>query len=309
MRTLPVEACPGCGSTVWRPSTLGLRRCTRCSLDYAPEVAAPDEIYVDGYLSGASEQGFGLDITHPSFQEFLEFCGDRRVEWASRWARPPGRWLDVGCGGGEVLDAVVRAGWDGVGVEPVTASVEWAARRRPELDIRPTLLEDSGLPERSYDVVSAFHVLEHMTDAAAFLRLLGRWARPGGVVIVEVPNVRSCHRLGWGPAWPGLRPLEHVSHFSPRSLAATLRGAGLDVVAVQTRSFLFGRQTLDEVIGDLGLYRWRRWLGRLGRPGTRDGTAVTVPTALGWRSFAAANAAYRWLGIGQVNFGVARAGR
>ena len=45
---------------------------------------------------------------------------------------------------------------------------------------RPTTLEESGFPERSYDVVSAFHVLEHMTDGAAFLRLLARWARPGG---------------------------------------------------------------------------------------------------------------------------------
>jgi len=310
MHTLPVEACPGCGSAGWAPFQIGpgieLRRCDRCSLAYAGEVADPDEIYVDGYLSGESADGFGLDITHPGFQAFLDFCGDRRVEWVARWTRPPGAWLDVGCGSGEVLDAVVRAGWLGVGVEPVAASVAWAREHRPHLDVRESRLEDAGLPEHSHDVVSAFHVLEHMADATGFLRLLARWTRPGGFVVVEVPNVRSCHRRGWGADWPGLRPLEHVSHFSPRSLAATLERAGLDVVTIETRSFQYRRQTLDEALGDLGLYHRRGLLHWMGSAATREGVPVVAPTPMGWKLLGGLERLYRWVGVGQVNFAIAR---
>jgi len=269
-------------------------------------VADPDEIYRDGYLSGESQLGFGLDITHPAFQAFLDFCGDRRVEWTARWARPPGTWLDVGCGSGEVLGAAVRVGWHGTGVEPVGASVEFARCHRPHLDIRRAILESSGLPERSFDVVSAFHVLEHMTDAQGFLRLLARWARPGGLVIVEVPNLRSSHRRGWGDEWPGLRPLEHVSHFSPSSLGVTMRRSGLEVLTTETHSFQFPGQTLDEALGDLGLHRRRRWLRWLGRPGVRENLPVVVPSLIGWKALGGIEKLYRRLGIGQVNFAVGR---
>jgi 2-polyprenyl-3-methyl-5-hydroxy-6-metoxy-1,4-benzoquinol methylase len=283
-----------------------LRRCRGCGLAYAAEVAAPDEIYVDGYLSGESDQGFGLDVTHPSFQEFLDFCGERRVHWTAPWAQPPGHWLDVGCGSGEVLGAVVRAGWQATGVEPVAASVQFAHQHRPSLDIRCSLLEDAGLPRRSFDVVSAFHVLEHMTDATGFLRMVARWARPGGLLVIEVPNVRSSHRRGWGGDWPGLRPLEHVSHFSPASLRATIARSDLDVVTIETHSFQYPRQTLDEMLADLGIHRWRRFLRRMGRPDMRDGLPASMPTPTGRWVLGAVEELYRRLGVGQVNFAIAR---
>ncbi len=278
-----------------------LRRCTACGLVHAAEFADPSEIYVDGYLKG--ETDFGLDIMHPLFQQFLDFAADRRLEILEGAVGLPGTLLDVGCGSGEVLRVAARRGWDATGVEPVAESAAIAQERG--LDVRATLLQESGLPERSFDVVSAFHVLEHMADGTGFLSLLGRWARPGGHVLIEVPNWRSFHRRNTGPHWPGLRPLEHIAHYEPATLAATMERAGLEPVLVRTTGFLWHEQTLDQALNDLARPRWAR-IGALGRPGHQDGKDAVVPSRLGWAVLRTTAWLYDRARVGQVVLGLAR---
>jgi hypothetical protein len=66
-----------------------------------------------------------------------------------------------------------------------------------------------------------------LLDPVAFLSELARYARPGGLVAVEVPNWRHSSRRAKGPRWDQLCPLEHVAHFTPRTLRRTMRRAGL----------------------------------------------------------------------------------
>jgi SAM-dependent methyltransferase len=301
-----LATCPGCGAADGERFDVGdgktLQRCRTCGLRYAEEFADPDAVYVDGYLKG--ETDFGLDIMHPVFQRYLDHAADIRMQRIERAAGGPGSLLDVGCGSGEVLRVAVRRGWRGVGVEPVAESAEIARGRG--LDVRTATLEASGLPERSFDVVSAFHVLEHMTDGVGFLRTIARWARPGGLVAVEVPNWRSFHRRNNGPHWPGLRPLEHVAHYEPRTLDATLRRAGLVPRSVRAIGFLWEGQTLDQALADLARPRWAR-IGALGRPGTHDGQPAVVPSRLGWTVLRGVERAYEAAGVGQVALAIAEA--
>src|SRR5205807_4291225 len=117
-----------------------------------------------------------------------------------------GALLDVGSGTGEVLLAAGERGWRAQGVEPERTAAEMARRRG--LTVAVAGLVQSGLPQRTYDVVSAFHVLEHIPDSRAFLRTMARWVRPGGFVAVEVPNFASVQRRRLGDRWSGLRPRE-----------------------------------------------------------------------------------------------------
>lgn len=304
LRVHEVRACPGCGSDRSRPVPLGdppLRRCRRCHLVYAPRVADPDDVYTDEYLFGESQ--FGLDTTHPLFQRYLARAAGVRMGLIER-ETTPGTILDVGCGTGEVLAVARDRGWRVCGLEPVVKSAEFARARG--LDVRAATLEGSGLPERTFDVVSAFHVLEHMEDGVSFLRLLARWVRPGGLIVVEVPNWRSLHRRNAGAAWSGLRPLEHAAHYGPRPLTAALRRAGTQPVRVTTPGFLWEVQTLDQQLEDLGLYRWKGRLDRLGRVGDHDGTPALLARPTTQRVLLALQAAYARAGLGQVVMGIAR---
>src|SRR3546814_13279993 len=122
-----------------------------------------------------------------------------------------------------------------------------------------------------------------MADSTGFLRLIARWAKPGGHALVEVPNWGSVHRRAGGDAWIGLRPLEHIGHYDPRTLRDTMARAGLEPVEVSTMGFLWEEQTFDQVLADLGLTRATRALAALSHPAPVGDHAVAVPRPPHWR--------------------------
>jgi SAM-dependent methyltransferase len=310
MRVLELSACPGCGSEALESFELGahrLHRCRACRLVSAPDYADPADVYVDGYMfGGAGQFGPGFDVRHPVFQRYLGRVAVRRIEMIERASGiRGGRLLDVGCGTGEVLLAAQARGWSAHGVEPERTAAQTARARG--LEVRGERLEESGLPERSYDVVSAFHVLEHVPDSRAFLRTLARWARPGGFVTIEVPNWGSVQRRRLGARWPHLRPREHLAHFTPQTLPGTLQRSGIDPVLTRSPAYVGPPQTLGDALGDLARDgRYRRLLEQLSPVRTVGGRQARYPGRLGWAVLRGTEALYDRAGVGTVVFCVGR---
>lgn len=307
MKTYAVDRCPGCQSSAATSLQVGstqLERCTTCGLVYSPAYADPEEVYVDGYFDG-SVGDFGLDTRDPGFREFLFSVARRRLRMLERVTGRRGRILDVGCGCGELLVVARERGWDGTGVDLVPDAVA-VATTEFGLDVREALLEDSGLPERSFDAVSATHVLEHQHDGLQFLREISRWSKPGGHVFIEVPNWRSFDRRHSGDRWLGLRPLEHVAHYSPRTLAETMSRAGLEPVKIRTPSYQYREQTLDQALRDLGLEHHAHRLRRLSRPIERHGRTVHLPRGALRPVLRGAEMIYDRARVGSVVIGIGR---
>lgn len=304
MRTLALDACPTCGATERDDLEIGdhrLQRCARCDSVYAPEYADPAEVYVDGYLLGRTP--FGIDVSHPTFQEYLAAAGARRAALIERITGASASLVDVGCGTGEFAAAAMKHGFDVVGVEPESSGAEITRSRG--VDVRNATLEDAGLPEGGFDVVTAFHVLEHLPDSRAFLASLGRFAKPGGHVVVEVPNFRSVLRRRSKAAWIHLRPLEHLLHHSPETLERSFRLAGLEPVTLRTPTWIGRPQSVVQALSDLGLPGPSPIRAALGRRAGGDGLE-RVPTRAGWVLLGAVEALYDRFGVGMVVFGVAR---
>lgn len=300
MTVLALAACPACGSSAYREFTFGgdhvLRECASCRTVFEPSYVDPAEVYVEGYARGEAT-GFGVDKLEPSFQAYLRDVAVRRIALVERLvAARAGSLLDVGCGTGEVLAAAAAHGWQVVGVEPERAGAEIAQGRG--LDVRVAELDDAGLPPGGFDVVSAFHVLEHLPDCRGFLRALARHVRPGGHVVVEVPNWGSVHRRRVGTEWWGLRPGEHLVHFTPDTLAATFRRAGLAPEAVRAPTWLAPPQSFEQALHDLGRSgRIRRLAGPLSRGRVSGGHR---PSRAGWALLRAIAALYDRAGVGSV---------
>jgi SAM-dependent methyltransferase len=310
MKILELPACPACGAATFRTFDIGegnvLRRCSACDTVSAPDYADPAEVYVDGYMFGEAGD-FGLDVRHPEFQRYLiRVAHERigRIEQAS--GIRGGSLLDVGSGTGEVLLAARDRGWRSQGVEPERTAAEMARERG--LDVVVAKLEESGLPPHSFDVVTAFHVLEHIPDSRSFLRTLARWARPGGFVAVEVPNWRSVQRRRLRERWPGLRPREHLVHFTPDTLGSALRSVGIEPVMTRSPAYIGPPQNLDHVLNDLvrSHGRFRRLVEPLCRVETVDGETARYPTAAGWAVLHAMETIYDRAGVGTVVFCVGR---
>ncbi len=309
MKVLELASCPACGSGAQRAFDLGegnvLHRCDECATVFAPRYADPAEVYVDGYMFGQAG-AFGLDVRHPLFQQYLTRVAHQRLTMIERATRQRGgALLDVGSGTGEVLLAARERGWRAQGVEPERTAAEMAIGRG--LDVEIALLEEAGLPEQSFDVVSAFHVLEHIPDSRTFLTTLARWARPGGYVAIEVPNFHSVQRRRLGHHWPGLRPLEHLVHFTPHTLPRTMRAAGIEPVLVRSPVYLGPPQTLQEALNDIVRHgRYRRLVEPLSIERGANGHRERYPSRAGWAVLRATEAVYDRAGVGSVVFCIGR---
>jgi SAM-dependent methyltransferase len=157
---------------------------------------------------------------------------ERLVGWIEQ-IQPPGRLLDVGCGVGLLLDVAVRRGWVVRGIELSTWARDYAQARGHSVD----KIEALRRLQPQYDVVVCNHVLEHLEDPLATLRLLVSAVRPRGFLVVGVPNVGGLVARVVGRQWWAFRDgQEHVWWFDRRSLTRLLSQAGLTAIRSYTES-------------------------------------------------------------------------
>lgn len=138
------------------------------------------------------------------------------------------RVLDLGAGAGELLFLLRAAGHDISGIEPNLGYGDFA-REDLGLPVQAGGYQDAQVDPASQDLVTAFHVVEHLEDPVDALRIMASWVRPGGRILIEVPNVLSACQ------WPSSRfHLAHLFNFSQATLAMTGRRAGLTVLEQHT---------------------------------------------------------------------------
>ena len=133
--------------------------------------------------------------------------------------------LDVGCGGGLfprlLRERGVRA--FGLDVSSQAAGVAWAANAVPAVCGD---LAAAPFPPAFFGAITMFHVLEHLYDPASYLHAAHALLRPGGRLVVQVPNAACWQFLLFGEAWNGLDVPRHLIDFRARDLDSLLEGCG-----------------------------------------------------------------------------------
>lgn len=230
-------ACPACGGPLrpWRtvptsdaslPGVFALLRCAGCGTAVT-DGAAPSFVEAHDGGSYATRRPRGSGLAAPLLHAF-----DRqRLRILARHGARSGRLLDAGAGRGRFVAAARDAGWDAGGLEPAARGVE-AARDVYGVQLQRAGIEDADVTEGSADAVTLWHVLEHVDDPPATLSVLHDWLRPGGLVLVGVPNVTALQARIGGDRWFHLDVPRHRTHFSPAGLRRAAEAAGLEVVAM-----------------------------------------------------------------------------
>lgn len=144
------------------------------------------------------------------------------------------RLLDVGCGDGEALEILHGLGWQAEGVE-FDASAVTAARQRG-LQVWHGGLDSAAFPDKSFDVVTSSHVIEHVHSPQKFLQESLRILVDGGTLIAVTPNAAARCHTRHGVNWLALDPPRHLFLASPDALHGLAVKAGFRNVSVQSTS-------------------------------------------------------------------------
>lgn len=232
-------ACPICGSRRTPPLPAYRRahlvRCDRCRQVFAGRRPSDEELAAN--YAQYPRTDFDSPITRARYRELLDgFARYRRTN----------RILDMGCGLGYFLEEAEAAGWEAYGSEYEPRAIE--INREKGLNCLQAPIRPGDLDVDSFDVITAFEVVEHLRDPAGEATLIAELLRPGGIFYCTTPNFASVSRRVLRDRWAVIEYPEHLLYFSPATLRGWLQRFGFRPAAVTTSGLTLSRR--NEVAGD-----------------------------------------------------------
>lgn len=143
--------------------------------------------------------------------------------------------LDHGCGTGEFLNYCKQNGWDATGLEPGDDARNLAIANYNLPVIKET--EIVSLPEKSFDAITLWHVLEHVYPLNERVAKLKTLLKDDGVLIVAVPNHNTAEEEAYKENWAAYDVPRHIWHFDQKSMKAVMKNNGLQVVDIRPMVF------------------------------------------------------------------------
>jgi 2-polyprenyl-3-methyl-5-hydroxy-6-metoxy-1,4-benzoquinol methylase len=126
--------------------------------------------------------------------------------------------LDVGCGTGEFLVEMKNAGWQVEGLERNERVAAWA-REQHRIPVSAGHIEQLAVSTQQYDLITMWHVLEHLYDPGQALEILAKRLRDDGWLLIAVPNIAGLDARVYKLNWVALDAPRHVNHFSLETLS------------------------------------------------------------------------------------------
>ena len=145
---------------------------------------------------------------------------------------PKGRILDIGAGVGDFLTVAKNDGWETIGIEPSDKAK--AIAKNKGVSFVESLSE---LESNSFDIITMWHVLEHVPDLENQIKELKRLIKPTGTVIIAVPNFKSYDAEYYGKFWAAYDIPIHLWHFSKTAINKLFSKEDLELKEVLPMKF------------------------------------------------------------------------
>jgi 2-polyprenyl-3-methyl-5-hydroxy-6-metoxy-1,4-benzoquinol methylase len=152
-----------------------------------------------------------------------------------------GNLLDIGAAYGQFLKIARDSGFNIVGIEPNKEAVK-IAKEKFNIDLENIFFDKDYRNSRGFDVITNFHVIEHVFNPLEFVRDIHKNLKDGGIAVFETPNIQSLNYFIMGSKWPYILPNEHLFCFSFKNLIPLLENNGFEVIyKKRTGIFLHSR--------------------------------------------------------------------
>jgi len=234
-----VRACYACGaqdfSFLFDKNGWRIEKCKACGFVFVnPRYSEADAgaIYNEAgwFFSGRSGDGkknYALEEL-PSIQR-----AEKAVAKIRSFKNGPSL-LDIGCGLGYVLDAGRKAGWRVTGIDISKEAVALCREKGHEAYAGSLHEAAPALTGKSFDIVTAFDVFEHICEPLEFLAGIRRIANPGALVVLAVPNVRCFSARARGKGWSQFILPEHINYFDSSTIRRILERSGFRVEEIHS---------------------------------------------------------------------------
>lgn len=146
-----------------------------------------------------------------------------------------GKLLDVGCGTGDFLFAAKNNGWNVTGIEPNKKARSIANKKNNNTVFDNTELKK--LKENSFDVITLWHVLEHLPNLENDIQIFKKLLKPKGTLIIAVPNYKSFDARYYKEFWAAYDVPRHLWHFSQNSIKVLFKNFNLNLTETLPMKF------------------------------------------------------------------------
>lgn len=242
------------------PGEFTIVRCKQCSLmrtNPRPTAETIGFYYPDDYGPYAGTLVSNIGKNRPKWKRWL-----KRFFYTHSMDLPKtdcGRMLEVGCASGGFLHKMENDGWQVEGIEFSGSAAENA--RKHGYKVHTGALETAPAPEKKFDLIVAWMVIEHLHEPVLSLKKLNTWAVDSGHLAFSIPDISSLgYRITKRHCYDFHIP-NHLYHFTPETITALLENTGWKVEKIAhqiTCSSLFGSigYRLRETRGESKVSQW-----------------------------------------------------
>ena len=236
---IQIKQCPVCRNTSFKPylktrdyfltqEPFTIDQCEKCSFIFTNPIPSKSELpkYYDSpdYLSHTVR---GWSITG-SIYKALRNLNIRNKYKIVQHYKKIGKFLDIGSGTGELLNYFNQKGWETVGIEPNEKARNYAIDSYNINVFDESKLDD--LQEDGFDVISLWHVLEHVYDLDERMKQIQKLGKKDSYVVIAVPNIESPDAQKYKDKWAALDIPRHLYHFSKGSIQTLLGRYNMELV-------------------------------------------------------------------------------
>lgn len=177
-----------------------------------------------------SHTDYNRNLVEKLYQMVRDFSLKRKLKLVNKFNYSKRSLLDIGCGTGDFLRTCQDDGWSVTGIEPNQKAQTHVNRKIGLNKCHSTIDELIGLNGKKYNVITMWHVLEHIPDLHEYIAKVKSLLKSNGSLVIAVPNFKSCDARHYGPHWAAYDVPRHLWHFSRKSVDRIFSEFGMSVI-------------------------------------------------------------------------------
>lgn len=213
--------------------SFALVRCTKCSLVFTNPRPVQEQLgkyyQSNQYISHTDKANSLINIIYKLVRSYTL---RRKVQLIKKYNKSIGSLLDYGCGTGDFLHEARNNDWQAFGYEPDSMARSLAQKKNPN-----SIAESLKSVPDNLDVITAWHVIEHVSDLRETVKSLIKKLKKDGHMILALPNYKSYDAEIYKEYWAGYDVPRHLYHFNITSIEAFAKEFKLRIVDIKPMKF------------------------------------------------------------------------